>query len=190
MLQTLLFFHILAAAGLFAGTAIEIIAIVRVHRARTLADVRAAALNLPVVGPIMGISALLLVAMGVSMIYAGQFGWGPAWIDAVFAVTIVLVIAGPAVTGRKAEALHALAAQAGDGPVTAAVDAACRDRLLNYMVFLTLFELIAALYVMVTKPDLLPSVTAIVVAALVAALPAALLLRRAGAAITAQPSQM
>jgi predicted integral membrane protein DUF2269 len=186
MLQTLLFFHILAVIGLFTGIVIEVLALVRLQGAATLSDVRAAVLNLPVVGPIMGLSVLLLLAMGISMIYAGGFGWTAPWINVVFAITIVLAILGPAVSGRKADALHALAANAGDGPVTPAVDAARRDRVLNYMAFMSLFELVAALYVMVAKPDVLPAVAAVVVAAIAAAFPAALLLRRSDPAITAQ----
>lgn len=186
MLQTLLFFHVLAAIGLFTGISMELAALMRVHRAQTLADVRAAVLNLPIVGPIMGLSTLLLLAMGISMIFVGQFGWNAGWINAVFALTIVLAILGPAITGRKGEALHAMAKQAGDGPVTAAVDAARRDRVFNYTVFLMLFELIAALYVMVTKPEVTPAVAVMVGAALLAAVPAALLVRGTKKALTAE----
>ncbi len=178
MLQTLLFFHILAVVGLFVAMSLELIATARVHRAITLAEVRAATLNTPAIGPIMGLSTLLLVAMGISMIYAGGFGWRPGWIAAVFVLTVVLAILGPLVNGRKAQALYALALAAGEGPITAAVDAARRDWLFNYMLCATFFELIAALYVMVTKPDLGPSVWIIVAAAVLAAAPASLLVRR------------
>ena len=189
MLQTLLFFHILAVIGLFTGVIIELLALVRLARAATLSDVRAATLNLPVIGPIMGISTLLLLAMGISMIYVGHFGWAAGWINVVFALTIVLAILGPAISGRKADALHALAAQAGEGAVTPAIDAARRDPVFVYMCFMSLFELVAALYVMVAKPDVLPAIAAAVIAAILAALPATLLLRRAKPALTAQPQQ-
>ncbi len=178
MLQTLLFFHVLAVAGLFVGLSLEIAGLVRIHRAETLADARAALLNMPVVGPLMGLSVLVLFAMGISMIYVGGFGWTAGWINVVFAIAVVLAILGPAVTGRKADALHALAASAGDGPITPEVDARRRDRVFNYMVFMSLFEVIAALYIMIAKPDLLPAITVAVAAAVVAGVPAALLLRR------------
>lgn len=184
MLQTLLFFHILAVIGLFAGMAIELLAVMRLHRAASLEQVRAAVLNVPVVGPIMGLSTLLLLAMGISMIYAGQFAWSAGWINVVFALTVVLAIAGPLITGRRGEAIHAMALAAGDGAVTPEVDAARRDRLFNYMLFMSQFELIAALYIMVAKPDVVPAVTLIAAAALLGAFPAVLVLRR-----TSEPAQ-
>ena len=185
MLQTMLFFHILAVIGLFTGIAIDVIALLRVHRADTLGEVRAALLNVPVVGPLMGISALVLIAMGIGMIYAGGFGWSAGWINVVFALTVALTILGPAITGRRAEALHALALTSGDGRVPPAVDAARRDRVFNYMIFLSLFELIAALYIMVSKPEALPAVIAAVAAALVAVIPAAMVMRRTSAVAAA-----
>lgn len=189
MLQTLLFFHILAVIGLFTGIALEVLALIRLHRASTLSDVRAALLNVPVIGPIMGLSTLLLLAMGISMIYAGGFGWTAAWINVVFALTIVLAIAGPAINGRRTDALHALAAQAGDGEVTAAVDAARRDRVLNYVAFMSLFELVAALYIMVAKPEIVHALSVVIVMAIAAAYPAAMFLRRSSGAITPEASQ-
>lgn len=186
MLQTLLFFHILAVIGLFAGITIEIAAVLRVHRANTLAEVRAAVLNTPAIGPIMGLSSLLLLAMGIGMVYAGGFGWSPGWINVVFVVTIILAILGPVITGRKTDALHAMAAQAGDGAVTPAIDAARRDRVFNYMVFMSLFELVAALYVMVAKPEVLAAVVVVAAAAVLGAIPAALVTRRTSQAAAAE----
>lgn len=177
MLQTLLFFHVLAAIGLFTGISIDVVAVIRVQRATTLTQVRAAVLNLPLVAPIMILSVLLLLAMGISMIYAGGFGWTPGWINAALAVTIILTVLGPTVTGRKGEHLYVLAESAGDGPITAEVDAARQDRALNYTVFLSLFELIALLYVMVTKPEMPQAATIIAAAAVLAAVPAAVVLR-------------
>jgi hypothetical protein len=189
VLATLLFFHILAAIGLFTGAAIEILALVRLKRAATLKDVRAALLNAPVIGPCMGLSVLLLLAMGIGMIYAGHFGWSAGWINVVFGLTIVLAIIGPAINGRRIDALHARAAQAGDGALTPEIDAARRDRVLHYTTFMSLFELIAALYIMVAKPDAGPAATVVIAAAVLAALPAALLLRPSAAAITAETQQ-
>jgi hypothetical protein len=58
------------------------------------------------------------------------------------------------------------------------VEAGRRDRVLYYLAFLALFELVAALYIMVDKPDLVPAVVVAVAAAVLAALPVGLVLRR------------
>jgi hypothetical protein len=186
VLQTLLFFHILGVIGLFAGITIEIAALVRVHRASTLAEVRAAVLNVPAVGPIMGISSLLLIGMGIAMIYAGGFGWTAGWINVVFVLTLILAVLGPTVSGRKGDALHAMAAQAGEGAVTPQIDAARRDRVFNYMVFMSVFELIAALYIMVVKPELVSAVIVAIAAAVLAFIPATLAVRRTAPARSAE----
>jgi uncharacterized membrane protein len=178
MLQTLLFFHILGVVMLFSGISMELAAFARLHRASTLAEVRAATLNFPIVGPIMGIGALLVIAMGIAMVYAGGFGWGSAWVNVAFVLTVILAVNGPITNGRRSDAIHALAAKAGEGPLTAEIQAARSDRFLNYSVFLSVCELVAALYVMVFKPDLGPCVWAVILAAAAAAIPTALVLRR------------
>jgi uncharacterized membrane protein len=188
LLPTLLFFHVLAAIGLFAGIIVELLALIRIHRAVTVADVRAATLNVPVVGPMMGLSALVLIAMGITMVITGGFAWNAGWINVVFAVTIVLAILGPTVTGRRAEALHAAALAAADGPITPDIDVRRRDRFFNYMVFVSLLELVAALYIMVVKPETSTALAAAVAAAVIALLPVALLTRSNNARVAAEPS--
>jgi hypothetical protein len=178
VLQTLLFFHILAVVMLFSGIAIELAAFARLHRAATLAEVRAATLNFPAVGPLMGIGSLLLISMGIAMVYVGGFGWEPAWIDVAFVVTIVLAVNGPITNGRRSDAIHALAAKAGDGPITAEIQAARADRFLNYSIFLSACELVAALFIMTAKPELGVCISAVVIAAIAAIIPTVLVLRR------------
>lgn len=128
-------------------------------------------------GPIMGGSSVLLVAMGIAMIYAGGFGWSAGWVNAVFGLTIVLAALGPLVVGRKAESLHALALQAGEGAITPQIEAARRDRVFTYTVWMSCFELIAALYIMVARPQMSAAGALILAAAVLALLPAASMLR-------------
>jgi uncharacterized membrane protein len=172
MLSTLLFFHLLAVVGLFTGIAIELVSLVRVWRASTLAEVRAACLNVPLIGPIMGISVLLLIAMGAWLMYLTGVGWSQGWINVVLALTIILAIVGPAVTGRRVDALHALAEQAGDGAITPQIESARQDGALRYLPWLSFFELIAALYVMTAKPNLTVAIVVAIAAACVAVIPA------------------
>lgn len=176
MLQILLFFHLLAVVALFVGIGLEVVALAQLHRAKTLAHVRAATLNLPLAGPVMGAGALLLVAMGVWMVYAGGIGWQP-WVWVTFILTIIMMVIGPLINGKRGEAIYKIALSAGEGPVTPELRAAGRDGVLNYSIFLTVCELVVALYIMTNKPGLLPCVIAILLGAAAAAILASLVRR-------------
>ncbi len=174
MLQILLFFHLLGVVALFAGIGLEVVALAQLHRATTLAHVRAATLNLPIAGPVMGAGALLLVAMGVWMVYAGGIGWQP-WVWVTFIVTIIMMIIGPLINGKRGEAIFKIGAERRRGAGhTRDSSAARRDGVLNYSIFLTVCELVVALYIMTNKPDLLPCVVAVLLGAAVAAILASL----------------
>lgn len=167
MLQILLFLHVAAVAMLFSGIVLEIAGFARLHRAQTIAQVRAAALNFPVVGPLMGLGALLLIAAGIAMVYVGGFGWTPPWIGVTFILTIILAVNGPITNGRRSDAIHELAAKGGDGPITAELQSARSDWFLNYSIVLTVCELLAALFMMTTKPGLTGCIASVIAGAVV-----------------------
>lgn len=177
MFLILLFVHLLAVAILFAAIGIELAEYVALRRAQTKAQVLAALSSTPLIGPLMGLGVSLLVARGVAMVYVGGFGWQP-WTIVVFVTTIVLAINGPITNGKRGEALYRLAQNAPEGPITPELKAARGDRVLNYSVFMTACELIAALYIMSNKPGLAGSLVTVAIAALVAVIPAALVTRR------------
>ncbi len=184
MFLTLLYVHLIAVAMIFAGIGIEVAAFIALHRAQRAEHVRAALSNTPFIGPLMGIGVLLLVVAGVGMVYMGGFGWQP-WALVALIVTILLAMNGPMTNGKRTEALARLAQSTADGPIDGALEIARRDRVLNYSVFLTAFELVAVLYLMSNKPGPAGSVLAVVIAAIVALVPMALVTRpttsRAGA---------
>jgi hypothetical protein len=180
MFLILLFFHLLAVAMLFAAVGIELAVYFALHRAQTIAQARAALSNGPLIGPIMGFGVLLLVAMGVAMVYVGGFGWQP-WTTVVLIMTIVLAVNGPITNGKRGEALYRLAQNATDGPITPELETARSDRVLNYSVFMTACEFIAALYIMSSKPGLAGSLLAVAIAAMIALVPTALVTRKKAA---------
>lgn len=177
MLQTLLFFHILGVVGLFVGFALEVIILVRLRAAATLAEMSAAMLNVPLIRPLMVSSVLLVLATGISMVYIGSFGWSQGWIDVVLLVLLVLAVLAPVVVGNRLEGLHEAVERSQNGPITAEMDATRRGRAMNYTIFLSLFETLAALYVMVSKPMLTTVVLLLVLAAVAAVVPTAVILR-------------
>ena len=123
MFPLLLFLHLVAVALLFSGMGIELAMLLALHRATTVGEVRAAVTNGPLIGPLMGGGAMLLIIMGVAMVYVGGFGW-QAWVAVAAAVTIVLTVMGPLVNGRGGQAVHAMAFETPEGPITPQLHAA------------------------------------------------------------------
>lgn len=79
---------------------------------------------------------------------------------------------------NAAKTLYCLAQNAIDGPITPELEAARSDRVLNYPVFMTACELIAALYIMSNQPRLTGSLLTIAIAAAVALVQMALVTRK------------
>ena len=180
MFFTLLFFHLVAVAMLFSGMALELAMLAALHRAGTVAQVRAAVTNEPFIGPLMGPGALLLIIMGVSMVYTGGFGWQP-WVIVAAVVTVVLTIVGPTINGRHGHAIAAAAAQAPDGPITLALQAARMDMVWNYCVVMMACQLVAILYIMTNKPSAAFAIASVVLGALAPLVLVARLRRKATA---------
>jgi hypothetical protein len=171
MFQLFVFLHLLAVAGLFTGIGIEAASFVAAHRAKTAEELRAALALLPMVGRIMGPSAGLLILMGLAMVYLAGFGWQP-WTVVGLIVAVALSVNGPLTNGRRGERLHAMAAEAPNGPVGAELQAALGDRFLTFSVAGMLTLLVCMLYVMSNKPPLVWCLVALALALIVAAVPA------------------
>jgi uncharacterized membrane protein len=178
MLQTLLFFHLLGVAGLFSGLALEVLILMRLHRAATIAEVRAATVHAPAIPPLMATSTLLILSMGIAMVYVSGLGWSHAWIDVVLAVVVAFAVLAPVLVGRRLEAVHAAAAEERNAPMPPAIDNIRRAGSFNYVIFLGLFESVAALYLMIAKPAASEVIALFLLAAAAAVVPTALALRR------------
>ncbi|MDB5070446.1 MAG: hypothetical protein JWM87_1557 [Candidatus Eremiobacteraeota bacterium] len=170
ILPLLLFVHLLAVALIFLATGIEVAAFIFVRRATTVEQTRAALTPTPMVGPIIGPSAGVLILAGVGMVFAGGFGWQP-WIVTGLLVAVALSVNGPLTNGRRMERLYELARAAPSGSITPDLEAARSDRFLTYSVGV-LFTLMACmLYVMSNKPPAPVCLAAVAIALIVAAVP-------------------
>ncbi len=176
-----LFLHLLAVAGLFTGIGIEVAVFIAAHRAKNVEELRAALVLLPMVGPIMGPSAGLLILMGLAMVYLAGFGWQP-WTAVGLIVAVALSINGPMTNGRRGERLHAMANAAPDGPIGAELGAALCDRFLTYSVGVMMTLLVCMLYVMSSKPPLAWCLVGLALALIVPLVPALRVQPRARAA--------
>lgn len=171
MLQALLFLHLLAAAMLFAGLGIETAAFIQLHRATTVEQARGAMVAMPMVGPIMGPSAGILILAGLGLAFMSGFGWQP-WTVTGLLVAVALSINGPLTHGRRMERIYELVQEAPNGPMTARVQAARCDRFLTYSVASMFTLLVAMLYVMSNKPLVTGCIVAVLAALAVPLIPA------------------
>ena len=181
MYQLFLFLHLLAVAGLFTGIGIEVAVFVAAHRATSVEELRAALLPAPMIGPIMGPSAGLLILMGLAMVYLAGFGWQP-WTVVGLVVAIALSVNGSLTNGRRGERLHAMAGAAPNGPIGAELRAALCDRFLTYSVAALVTLMVCMLYVMSSKPPLASCLVALAVALILPLVPALRVQPRAVAA--------
>lgn len=163
---------------LFAGLGIELAALVLLHRAQTLGDVRAAVSPMTIVGPLMISGVVVLLAAGIWLVYAAGYGWQP-WNMVSLALTVLVAIVGATINGSRGEAIVAMVKDRADGPIPASVDAARYDPVWNYAILFSVCQLLVLIYLMSAKPSLAMSLAAIVIGALVAFVPSAVLLRRA-----------
>lgn len=185
LIPLLLFFHVLAVCGLFAGAGIELAAFTRFRRAATFAEAREALCHVELVGPIMRSSVLLLLAAGIWLVYASGLGWAP-WVVTVLILTVAMAAAGGAVNGRRLDGAHAECAS-GEGALPQTVEAVRADGLLNFTVALLPCVLIGALYLMTNKPELTGCIVTVIVALVAAAVLGRLWTARAGQASATFP---
>lgn len=158
----LLLIHVLSAIVLMGSTLHAPLARGLVLRARLAADLGVAiALSRRAVkwNPL---AALILLATG---IYLGSWGWwSQAWFYVAIAAWIVSTVLAVAVLQRAEEAIAALAGQAGDGPITAELDAMRRSRKWGLAHAAMLANDLAILCIMFVKPPLAGSIGLLIVA--------------------------
>lgn len=184
LLSMLLFFHILAACGLFCGLGLEFAAFARFRRAGTYAEARESLCHVTVVGPVMRASVLVLLAAGIWMVYEG-FGWTP-WVITVLVMTVGMAVLGGAVNGKRLEAAHGQCAS-GEGALPQTVLAVRADGLLNFTEALVPCVLVAAVFLMTVKPELPTCIGAVAAALLVATVLGRSWIARLGQASAAIP---
>jgi uncharacterized membrane protein len=148
-----LFFHLLGAFSLVAGTVVAGVAFESARRRHTPAEI-ALLLGLSRMGVLLvGIGILLVLGFGLWLVHLGGWGYGAGWVDAALGLLVTLVVLG-ALGGRRPKRARKLATRlAAEGtPVGQELRALLDDRAtlaLNYVSALVLLAIIA---LMVFKP--------------------------------------
>jgi hypothetical protein len=162
MYPLLLFIHVLSAIVLMGSTLSAPLARGLVLRARSAADLGASiALSRRAVkwNPL---AAIVLLATG---IYLGSWGWwSQPWFYVSIASWIVSTVLAVAVLQRAEEAIAALAGRAGDGPITAELDAMRQSRKWGLTHAAMFANDLAILFIMFVKPSLAGSIGLLIVA--------------------------
>ncbi len=171
-----LFLHVSGAIGYFISTGTWLFGLSALRRARRVEQVRALTNLVGRLGPLFGISVLLILATG---LYMALTAWGlrTGWIDVALISLILIAPLGTAFIEPRRRAIDRLAREAPDGPLSQALEQRTHDPVL-----LTALQTLAALllgivFLMTTKPSLTGSLIVMAVA-LVLGLASGLLVSR------------
>lgn len=166
MYPFLLFLHIAAAIGLFIGLGIELISVMhvrRVHRSEQVREILDLAASTRVLAPL---SAFIVLAAGLSLCLL-RWSLRTPWIDVSLAVFLLTFFTGVTITGRRLAAIHRLAHENPDGPLSLSLIRRIDDPVLVATLCMTAALLLCVLLLMTTKPPLLSTLSIVFVGVLV-----------------------
>lgn len=150
--EVVLFIHLLGVTLLYMAVAIETVGLIGAQRATDVRTFRTWIGSAHAVGPLFGISALVIGGSGIYMV-TDAWDWGENfWIELSLTLLIVITVFGFAVNSRKIAGAKSLAAETPDGPVPAALAARAFDPVLNIAGRSMSGAGLGIMYVMAAKP--------------------------------------
>lgn len=153
MEEVALFFHLLGAFSLVAGTIVAGVAFETARRRKTPVEI-ALLLGLSRIGVLLvGLGVLLVLGFGLWLVHLGDWGYGAGWVDAALGLLVAVIVLG-AIGGQRPKRARKLAvALAREGsPVSEELRVLLDDRsglAINYLAGLLLLAIVA---LMVFKP--------------------------------------
>jgi hypothetical protein len=161
-----LFAHVVGVLGLFMAIGIEMMALICMRRARTVAQLCDWTTATHAMDAVHPVSALLILVPGLYMMLT-VWGWGMAWTDVALVLTLTLSALGPAISGRRLTAIYKAARTAPDGPLPASLVRQVHDPVLRMSLQTMAALAVGIVFLMTTKPGWAWSLGAIVVAGIV-----------------------
>ena len=161
-----LFFHIVGVLGLFISMSLEVTIGFRMRAAQTTAQVREWMAINRAIEKILPISALLILASGLFMLFT-VWGWGQAWIDLSLSLLVVLGVLGPVINGPRMKAIQMAVEIAPDGPVPASLRKCITDPVLRAYALIPGFMALGAVSLMTLKLDWIGSAVVVIIALIV-----------------------
>jgi Predicted integral membrane protein (DUF2269) len=154
MYQIALFIHILGVLCLMSGHTLLHASLEAMRRAQQVEQVRdwiAIAVGLDTFMPFFALAVLL---PGIYMAWTA-WGWTTPWIDVSLALFLIMMILGPILLGRRFAALNKMVKMMVPGSIQAPLAAQIRDRILWTIENTFTSLLLAILFLMTVKPNLL-----------------------------------
>jgi hypothetical protein len=160
-----LFFHVSGAIGYFISMGTWLFSLAALRRAQRVEQVRALAHLVGRLGPLFGISVLLLLATG---LYMAITAWGlsTSWIAVALVSLILIAPLGTAFIEPRRRTIDRLAQEAPDGPLPQSLEQSIHDPILLTAVQTVTILLLGIVFLMTTKPSLIGSLIVMAVALL------------------------
>jgi Predicted integral membrane protein (DUF2269) len=158
-----LFVHVSGAIGYFISMGTWLFGLAALRRAQRVEQVRAFTHLVGRVGPLFGISVLLLLATG---LYMAITAWGllTGWILVGLISLILIAPLGTAFIEPRRRAIDRLAQEAPDGPLPQSLEQRTHDPVLLTALQTVTALLLGIVFLMTTKPDLVGSLIVMAVA--------------------------
>jgi hypothetical protein len=156
-----LFFHVSGAMGYFVGMGTWLFCLAALRRAQRVEQVRALTNLAGRLGPLFGISVLLILATG---LYMAITAWGlqTGWIAVALVSLILIAPLGTAFIEPRRRAIARLAREAPDGPLPRALEQSIHDPILLTALQTVIILLLGIVFLMTNKPS--PTTSLIVMA--------------------------
>ena len=186
MYDVALFLHLVGVVLLVGAVTTTMVATLRVQRAASVAEVVTLTAVTKKVDVVIGPGLLLILGSALYMLSKhggdGRIPWTAGWVVVAFGVFLVMAILGPTVEAGHAKRVLRLAAELPAGPVPPALDDARRAPVGTYVAFFGAAQIIATLFLMTVKPDLLGSLSVFALAGLLSVAVSTARLRSLGSA--------
>ncbi len=172
-----LFFHVSGAIGYFISMGIWLFGLSSLRRAQRVEQVRALTHLVGRLGPLFGISVLLILATG---LYMAITAWGllTGWTLVALISLILIAPLGTAFIEPRGRAIDRLAQEAPNGPLPQSLERRTHDPVLLTALQAVTILLLGIIFLMTNKPSLIGSLIVMAVA-LVLGLASGVLVSRA-----------
>ena len=158
-----LFFHVSGAIGYFVSSGTRVFTLASLRRAQRVEQVRIIANIDRWVGPLFGISLLLILVTGLSMALTA-WSLQTSWISVALISLIVMAPFGAALMEPRRRAIEHLAQATPDGPIPETLARRIHDPVLRTSIQTLPLLLLGIVFLMTTKPSVIGSIIVMAIA--------------------------